>query len=188
MRPWLRILFVSLLAFLIFTGSIAYAQEVGRIAGTVTAKRDGRPLSFANVLVMNTGLGTFVKDNGGYAIDNVPVGAYTVKVMMMGFAAQTQENVVITANSTSELNFQLSETVVAVLPTTQVTAVKPIIDTQRTGSTQTVDMEETSVRSINTVEEAIAAQAGVMKRRASNARFINWGSSHEKGSTVSMTE
>ncbi|MFC1799852.1 TonB-dependent receptor [Candidatus Eisenbacteria bacterium] len=162
MRPWLRILFVSLLAFLIFTGSIAYAQEVGRIAGTVTAKRDGRPLSFANVLVMNTGLGTFVKDNGGYAIDNVPVGAYTVKVMMMGFAAQTQENVVITANSTSELNFQLSETVVAVLPTTQVTAVKPIIDTQRTGSTQTVDMEETSVRSINTVEEAIAAQAGVI--------------------------
>jgi outer membrane receptor protein involved in Fe transport len=162
MRPGVRTLSVSIFALLMFSSTFAFAQDPGRLAGTVVDAKDGKPLAFANVLVLGTGLGTFVKDNGGFAIENVPAGTYTVKVMMMGYAARSQENVVVRPNQTTEVKFQLAQTVVMEVPEVVVQAEKPMVDTEKTQTARRVDMEETAVRSINTVEEAIAAQAGVV--------------------------
>jgi outer membrane receptor protein involved in Fe transport len=155
-------LVVALAVLLILSCSLTFAQDSGRISGTVVGARDGKPLSFANVLILGTGMGTFVKENGRFAIENVPPGAYTVKVMMMGYGAETKENVVVRANETTELNFELGETVVMEVPEVIIEADRPMVDTEKTQTKRTIDTKEVAVRSINTVEDAIAAQAGVV--------------------------
>jgi outer membrane receptor protein involved in Fe transport len=162
MPSLLRISIAALFVVLLVACSLSFAQDTGRIAGTVVSQRDGKPLAFANVLIIGTGMGTFVKDNGGFAMESVPVGTYTVRVMMMGFGAQTKENVVVRPNQTTELQFELSETVVMEVPEVVVEAERPMVETERTGTKRTVTTEEVAVRSINTVEDAIAAQAGVV--------------------------
>jgi outer membrane receptor protein involved in Fe transport len=157
-----KISVVALAILLTLTCSLAFAQDSGRLTGMVVGARDGKPLSFANVLVLGTGMGTFVKENGRFTIESVPPGSYTVKVMMMGFGAETKENVIVRANETTELRFELGETVVMEVPEVVIEADRPMVDTEKTQTKRTIDTKEVSVRSINTVEDAIAAQAGVV--------------------------
>jgi outer membrane receptor protein involved in Fe transport len=152
----------ALVVLLALTASLASAQDTGRISGMVVGTKDGKPLGFANVLIIGTGIGTFVKDNGRFALESVPPGTYTVKVMMMGFGSKTQENVLVTAGQTTELKFELAETVVLVTDVVEITGDRPMVDTERTQTKRTITTEEVAVRSINTVEDAIAAQAGVV--------------------------
>lgn len=153
---------VFVVCSLVLASSLAYPQNVGRIAGTVVSADDGKPLAFANVVIVGTGMGTFVKENGRFAIENVPPGTYAVKVMMMGYTPQTKENVVVRPNETTELRFELKETVVMEVPVVEVQAERPMVDTEKTQTKRTIDTKEVSVRSIRTVEEAVATQAGVV--------------------------
>jgi outer membrane receptor protein involved in Fe transport len=139
-----------------------YAQDEGKISGTVVAASDSRPLAFANVIIVGTGLGTFVRDNGQFSIDGVPPGTYTVKVMMMGYASKTQENVTVQAGLTAEVSFELTETVVVEVPEVVVEAERPMVDTEKTQTKRSIAKEDVAVRSINTVEDAIATQPGVV--------------------------
>jgi len=161
MSALIRILGAFVLILLLLIASVL-GQEVGRITGTVVSATDGKPLAYANVLILGTGMGTFVKENGRFAIEGVPPGTYTVKVMMMGYAAQTKENVVVRPNETTELRFELKETVVMEVPVVEVKGERPAVDTERTQTKRTIDTKEVAVRSINTVEDAIATQAGVV--------------------------
>ena len=68
---------------------------------------EGKPLAFANVLLLGTGVGTFTKDDGTFTIGDVPVGTYDVKVMMFRYASQTRKGVVVKSGQTTELNFEL---------------------------------------------------------------------------------
>ena len=128
MRPLKSSIAALLVILLAFGCSQVLAQESGRIAGTVTDVADGKPLAFANVLVLGTGMGTFVKENGGFAIEGVPVGTYSVRVMMMGYAGQTMENIVVRPNQTTELSFKLETTVVVRMKPVDVTADRPMVD------------------------------------------------------------
>jgi outer membrane receptor protein involved in Fe transport len=161
MPPLVRSIALSCV-ILILAASFLHAQDPGRIAGTVTDKQTGDPLSFANVLVVGTGMGTFVKDNGGFSIDGVPPGTYTVKVMMMSYKPETRENIVVNSNQTTELKFELDKTVAMTVQTVVIEADKPMVDTEKTQTKRGMDIEETQVRGVNTVEEAIATQAGVV--------------------------
>jgi outer membrane receptor protein involved in Fe transport len=162
MPPLAKIGIVLLVFLLAFSCSVLLAQETGRLSGNVVDSNDGKPLAYANVLVLGTGLGTFVRENGRFAIEAVPVGTYSVKVMMMGYGAQMVENVVVRPNETTELSFQLETTVVMQVKPVDVTAERPLVDTEKTQTVRTVTTEDVEVRAINTVEEAIAAQAGVV--------------------------
>ncbi len=161
MPSLLKAIGVSLLVAFLLSTSPAYAAT-GKIAGTVMDANDGKPLPFGNVLIVGTGMGAFVKETGTFVIDNVPEGAYTVKVTMMGYEAQTRENVVVTAGQTTDLAFQLKTVVVMEVKEVVIEAERPIVDTEKTQTSRTVTTEDVKVRSINTVQEAIATQAGVV--------------------------
>lgn len=159
MRDLAKILIVF---SLVLVSSLVYSQNPGRITGVVVSATDGKPLGFANVVIVGTGMGAFVKENGRFAIENVPPGTYAVKVMMMGYTPQTKENVVVRSNETTELRFELKETVVMEVPVVEVQAERPMVDTEKTQTKRTIDTKEVSVRPIRTVEEAVATQAGVV--------------------------
>ena len=161
MCPLRRVLLPALV-FLLVIASMAFAQDTGRISGVVTDAKDGEPLAFANVVIVGTGMGSFTKPSGVFTLEGVPAGTHTLKVMMMGYAQQTKENVVVTAGLTTEINFTLSVTVVMEVEEVKVTAKKKMVDVNATKTTRTVDPQEVQTRAINTVEEAIAVQAGVV--------------------------
>ncbi len=161
MSPLRRALLPALV-FLLVIASIAFAQGAGRISGVVKDAKDGTPLAFANVVIVGTGLGSFTKPSGAYTMEAVPAGTYTLKVMMMGYAPQSRENVVVNADLTTEVNFDLSVTVVMETDVVEVRAEKKMVDVDRTKTTRTVDTQQVQTRAINTVEEAIAVQAGVV--------------------------
>ncbi len=161
MCPLRRALLPALLMILVLA-SMTFAQGAGRISGVVRDAEDGKPLAFANIVVVGTGLGSFSKPSGVFAIDGVPAGTYTLKVMMMGYAQQTRENVVIQADMATEVEFDLSVTVVITTDVVEVTAERKMVDVEQTQTTRAVDTKEIQTRAINTVEEAIAVQAGVV--------------------------
>ena len=146
----------------LLTSTLVVAADPGKITGTVTDAKDGKPLAFGSVLVMGTGLGGFVDENGKYTIQSVPPGTYTVKATMMGYTAESKENVEVKSNQVAEVNFQLKTTVVMEVEEVVVEAERPAVDTQKTQTARTVTPEDVQVRAINTVQEAIAAQAGVV--------------------------
>lgn len=82
-----NILLILLLSFGAITGS-TFAQS-GKITGKVTLK-NGTPVSFANIMLANTQLGTASDEKGRFSINNVPYGNYTLKFSAIGYANLSQ--------------------------------------------------------------------------------------------------
>ncbi len=65
----------------------AHAQSpTGTIRGTVTNAATGAPVAAAQVYVASNRAGGQTRDDGGYAILNVPIGRQIVRVRALGFA------------------------------------------------------------------------------------------------------
>ena len=81
------------------------AQTNGKISGVVT-DQNGDPLVGANVVVVGTTLGDAADPDGRYTI-TVPVGTYSVRADFIGYEEKIVASVTVSADQTSELNFQL---------------------------------------------------------------------------------
>lgn len=62
----------------------------GTITGVVTDAENGEPLPGANVVLLNTSLGTSTGVEGQYALKGVPAASYTMKVTFIGYESDTQ--------------------------------------------------------------------------------------------------
>lgn len=95
----------SLLLLLLLTlSSIAYSQT-GSVQGTVT-DNDNNPIPGLNVALQGTSLGSISEADGGFTIDNVPVGTY--QLIISGIGYQTQQNEIdVSSGQTTQLNFTL---------------------------------------------------------------------------------
>ncbi|WP_045114131.1 TonB-dependent receptor [Microscilla marina] len=82
-----HILFTIFLSLVLATTSV-FAQS-GKITGKVTLK-DGTPVSFANITLANTPMGTASDEKGRFTITNVPYGNYTLKFSAIGYASNSQ--------------------------------------------------------------------------------------------------
>ena len=91
-------------------------EGTGRISGVVVDTHYDEPLIGATVIVLDTSQGTFTRQHGRFTIENTPSGIYTVKVLMMGYAPEIRQNVVVKPNQTTELTFELKAIPVEVIP------------------------------------------------------------------------
>ncbi len=88
------------------------AAQNGAVAGRVTGE-DGSAVVGAQLSLQGTGLGSVTNSRGAYLIVNVPAGTYTLQVQNIGY--QTAEvSVTVTAGTTANSNFRLSQTAVAI--------------------------------------------------------------------------
>jgi TonB-dependent starch-binding outer membrane protein SusC len=83
-------------------------QETGSVRGRVIAANSMRPLSGAQVSMPGTGRGSLTNAQGEYLILNVPSGAQTVRVQMIGYASAT-ETVTVGAGQIAVADFSLAE-------------------------------------------------------------------------------
>lgn len=151
-----------ILLLIVSTPILIYSQT-GKVVGKVTDLESGDALIGANVLINGTNLGAATDVNGDFVILNIPPGTYTLVARYIGFREVRFENIRVSVNLTTEVNFQLpsetyqTETVVVVAP-------KPLINKNITNQTSIVNQEDIKNLPIRGVNAIVGTQAGVVTR------------------------
>ena len=100
---------ISIIAIIMLAAPIAFAQTSGQITGKVTDAVNGEVLIGANALIEGTTFGAAVDVDDNYTIRNVPVGTYTLKFSLLGYAIKIVNNVVVEAGKTTKIDVILKE-------------------------------------------------------------------------------
>jgi hypothetical protein len=103
----MRTTFTLLLCVLFLSTLMLIAGTTGKIAGRVMDKDTGEPLAGVNVIVRGTSMGAATDMDGNYSILNISPGRFTVNAMMIGYATLSIEDVRVSVDLTSNINFEL---------------------------------------------------------------------------------
>jgi outer membrane receptor protein involved in Fe transport len=154
----------------------------GKISGIVL-DQDGKPLPNTNVLVRELGQGRIADGAGRYEFDAIPPGAYTVDAKLISYETQSVE-AIVEAGRTQRVDFRLRETIAATLPEYEIVEDKvDQLKKEESTTIRVIDTKEASkIRAINTTEEAIATQAGVVQ--LGDQFFVRGGRSSEVKTVV----
>ena len=98
------------LSLFLLLGTIAYSQDVSTINGFIREGDTGEPISYANVFIKDSNLGSASNIDGYYVITNVPAGKAEIVVSIIGYKMVTQE-IDVQLNKNLRLNFRLDRTV-----------------------------------------------------------------------------
>jgi outer membrane receptor protein involved in Fe transport len=153
----------SLLAVFLISFPAAAQSPTGDIVGTVTDDK-GDPLPFATVRIKALGLNVITSEAGRFQMSDVPAGAHTLTFDHIGAQTKDISGVVVEAGRTKRVDAVLQEAIAAELDEFELTG-KRIDELKKEASTtiRTIDTRETTkIRAINTTEEAIRTQAGVV--------------------------
>lgn len=173
MNRWFTLLFSLLLL-----PTLVLVAQTGKMKGKVTDLTNGEPLIGANVIIVGTSFGAATDVNGEYSISNLNAGTYEVKASYIGFQAITQTNVRVSADLTTELNFQLPSEGISVGEVVVISQ-RPLINKSNTNAIRstTSDVIETlPVRGINNI---LSLTPGVVLQN--NNVYIRGGRTDEVG-------
>lgn len=135
-------LLLGMLMFVVFATGTSWAQAVsGAQLSGVVKDSSGGVLPGAEVTATKTDTGTmrtvFTGADGTYTIPNLPVGPYSVKVVLQGFNAYVRDGIVLQVNTNPTLDVVL--TVGTLDETITVTANADMVETKSTGVGQVID-------------------------------------------------
>jgi len=100
-----------LLVLMLVNGQIFSQQNRGTIRGVVRDEVTREPLIGANIFIPTLNTGSATDIDGKFIIENVPEGRHVLIARFIGYKQMTSE-VVVRANTTSEINFNLPATAV----------------------------------------------------------------------------
>ncbi|MFQ5606031.1 MAG: TonB-dependent receptor domain-containing protein [bacterium] len=153
--------FFYTIVFLILTTVRAYSGTTGKIAGKVVDAATKEPLIGVNVIIVGTTSGGATDLDGNYYILNIPPGAYQLKATYIGYSPYVVNNVKVSIDLTTRINFELQEEAVAMAEII-VSAEKPIVQKDLTSTTAKVGGEQISMLPIEDVATVVNLQAGVV--------------------------
>ncbi|MFL2983224.1 MAG: TonB-dependent receptor [Candidatus Neomarinimicrobiota bacterium] len=87
------------------------AQNTSSINGFVRNASDGEPISYANVFISNTSIGTTTNRDGYFVISNIPLGEHELNVSMIGYGSYKKVVDLIDDRST-RLDISMKEQVI----------------------------------------------------------------------------
>ncbi len=159
----MRLILQSIKVFFIVVifNSILLSQT-GKISGKITDKTTGETLPFVTVVVEGTTQGAASDVDGIYNILNVRPGVYTLKASAIGYNTMTVQNVKVSVDLTTKIDFELMETTLQIQEVV-VTAIKPLIQKDMTASTSIVNDELISSLPVTEVNDILQLQAGITK-------------------------
>ncbi|MDZ7262812.1 MAG: TonB-dependent receptor, partial [candidate division KSB1 bacterium] len=143
--------------------SVSQAGTTGKIVGKVIDKTTGEALPGVNILVEGTTLGAATDLDGNYLILRVPPGIFTIRVNMMGYKELRYDNVKVSIDKTTQLNFELEPTVLEVGETVTIVAERPLVQRDLTSTSTTVGAEVIQNLPVETFQDVINLQAGVVE-------------------------
>lgn len=169
-------LVVTVLAILMILPICAFAQATGKVVGIVTDVETGEPLAGVNVLIEGTVLGAATNADGSYIILNVPVGTYDISASIISHRKLTVEEVRVLSGVTTELDFELEESVIAGEEVT-VVAERRLFEKSVTSSVSMATSDELENVPVRGVGNVISNMAGVVTQDGSI--HVRGGRPHE---------
>ena len=142
---------------------VVLASVTGKISGTVIDTESGEPLPGVAVSVVGTKLGALTDENGEYYILNVPVGTYTVRASLIGFAPVEFTNVGVSADLTAYTDFTLSKEALELGKTIVVKAERPLVIRDKTTSVNIVSREELQAMPVRGYDQVVGLQNSVVR-------------------------
>lgn len=153
------------LTIFIYSFSFTFAGTTGKIAGNVTDKTTGEPLPFVNIIIMGTNLGAATDLDGNYVILNIPPGKYNIKAQYIGYQPVSVENVSVSIDLTTTLDFTLSESAVE-LEEVIVQGRADLLKKDVTSSQSLVSSEQIEALPVAEFDDVLQLQAGVTRDAA----------------------
>jgi outer membrane receptor protein involved in Fe transport len=155
------------------------ASTTGRITGVVQDD-SGRPVPYVNVVVRVLNLGVIGDEAGKFTLESVPPGTYSLTFKQLSVEDKVVSEVVVRAGEVTRLpTVIMQEKIAAELEKITITEDKVKRLEKETSSTMRVvdTAQQGKIRAINTTEEAIATQAGVVQ--LGGELFVRGGRSTE---------
>jgi outer membrane receptor protein involved in Fe transport len=150
--------------FLFIVPSLLQAATTGKVMGWVRDSETGKSLSFCNVFLEKTTMGSITNEDGYYFIINIPPGQYNVRVQMMGYQTMVKRGVLVEAGKTVFLNFELDETVIEMKEAVVVKAKRPLIEPGATHTSRVYETREMErLPTVHSVLRLLETQPEVVK-------------------------
>ncbi len=153
------------------------AQDRGKIEGIVKDASTKEVLPGVNVMLKGTYYGAASDFNGRYSIDKITSGTYTVEVTLIGYKTMQYTGIKILAGKTTQLNIDMSETVLTMEQDIVVVGEKPLLEVDETQSKRTISKQDIEVAVIENINDLVTQQSGVVK--SDNSIHIRGGRSYE---------
>lgn len=152
-----------LVCFTLTMAGIALAGTTGKITGRVYDKSTGVPLPGVNVIITGTTMGAASNLKGEYFVINVPVGNYTMTASMMGYSPLEVQNVQVSADMTTIIDFPLGETQLDIVKEVVVVAERPIVERDVTSSSRLLSGKEIDRMPVTSFTDVVANQGGAVE-------------------------
>jgi len=150
------------LLLLIFSHQFLFAGTTGRLAGRITDATTGEPLPFVNVVIMGSTLGAATDIDGYYSIINVPPGNYDVKASAIGYSSIVYQDVKISIDMTTTIDFQLAEASIELQDEVVVVATRPLVRMDQTSTSSIIGDDVISKLPVEGIGDVLKLQAGVV--------------------------
>ena len=146
----------------------SFAGTTGKLAGLVTDVKTRAPLPGATVLVEGTPYGAVAETDGRYVILNLSPGTYTLRARLLSYKDLRVENVQLSVDLTTEIDFPLESTVLDIGESVTIMAQKKMVVKDLTATTAVVGANQMAALPVTEVKEAVELQAGLVKDSGGN--------------------
>ncbi len=163
---YLRRLRNFVLLFLIATVASSLpviAQSSGSITGKIIDSKTGEGLPSVNVLVKGTYYGVSSDVDGKFIIPKVNPGVYDISITLLGYKAVVYTGIKVEAGKAVALDVKLEETELTLGKEVVIVGEKPLFDIEQTSSSRTVSGEDIKVAAVQTVQDIVGLQTGVVQ-------------------------
>lgn len=154
--------FVKIVYLLFIMSYICTAGVTGKIAGIAIDSQNSEPLPGVNIIIEGTLMGASTDADGFYAILNVPPGFYKLQAQYIGYITMEVSEVKVSADLTTNINFDMTETTLNISETINVVAERPMIKKDEVSTRHYITSEEIELQPIDSFQEIARNQAGVV--------------------------
>jgi hypothetical protein len=160
-----------LLGLLLIIQNGVWAQGRGKVTGRIIDAETSQLLPGANVMIDTVWvggnavaydgmLGAATDINGEYVILNVPPGTYNLRASMIGYSTVVQSRVVVEANRTITVDFNMPATVIE-LGIVEVVWERPVIRADVAGTQEIIDVQRIEEVPLVRVSEFLDRMKGI---------------------------
>ncbi|MGE5350862.1 MAG: carboxypeptidase regulatory-like domain-containing protein, partial [Acidobacteriota bacterium] len=139
----------------------SFSQTGGKITGKVRDAGTKEPLPGVTVRVEGTSQGAVTDVEGDYYILNVRPGNYNVQASMVGYKNVLKTGVGVSANHTTNLDYDLDATVVQVGQDVVVVADRPLVEKDQTSTRHYVEATDIAARPTTQLTEILTTLPGI---------------------------
>ncbi|MGB7061561.1 MAG: TonB-dependent receptor [Candidatus Zixiibacteriota bacterium] len=146
---------------LFVSSSLVFGGTTGKIAGVIKDKDTGERLPGVAVIVEGTTMGAAANENGEYFILNLLPGVYKLRATLIGYAQFEVENVSVSLDLTTTIDFELVSEAVEVRGVT-VTAERPIFEPDLTSTAHIITAVDIIHRPVINTDGIVYRTPGVV--------------------------